>query len=258
MAVFINNAQIVNAHIGPTIQLDNLTAVWDAASIVSYPRVGTVWYDLVGSNNGSMINMTSDNFNIEADGSFVFDGTDEYVTVPHNSSLDAGTDSFTVTAWIKPDGDLGASAIVVNKRGFGTESTLAGWKIVLRRATSVSWQVIDTGIDDAANAKNTNGTTSYSLTNWHHIAMSYIADSEFLIYIDGVVDCGVGSIGNYGSLSNNIPLEIGGTAYVGGNLSSPLQLFSGSIAQVQFYNKKALNSSEIKQQYMTSKGRFGL
>ena len=65
-------------------------------------------------------------------------------------------------------------------------------------------------------------------------------------------------IGTYGTLSNSVPLEIGGTRYLNGeSISTVLSPFKGSIAQVQFY-KTALSEASILQNYTALKGRFGL
>ena len=253
MAVTINNAKIFNLHIGPIISLGNLISSWDVASVISYPRTGVTWYDLVGNNNGSMKNMSSDNFNIEADGNFIFDGSDEYVSIADDPSLDTGLNSFTVSAWIKPETGLSSYAIVANKRGIG--DNIKGWRLSIKNVED-EWKIFDSGIDDASSEKFIDGSKHYSF-DWHHIVMSYASDSKVTIYVNSVVDCSIRLFSDYGGISNDIPLEIGGTAFVGGGPSVPYRLFKGSIAQVQFYNKE-LSASEIKQQYMSSKARFGL
>ena len=254
MAVTINNAKIFNLHIGPTISLGNLISSWDVASVISYPRTGVTWYDLVGNNNGSMKNMSSDNFNIEADGNFIFDGSDEYVSIADDPSLDIGLNSFTVSAWIKPETGLSSYAIVANKRGIG--DNIKGWRLSIKNVEG-EWKIFDSGIDDGSSAKFiTNGSLRYGF-DWHHIVMSYTSDSRIRIYVDSVLDCSRGLYSDYGGISNNLPLEIGGTAFIGGGPSVPYRLFKVSIAQVQFYNKD-LSASEIKQDYLSSKTRFGL
>ena len=89
MAVTINNAEIRNLQVGPTIITDGLVSFWTAASRLSYPRTGSIWYDMIiaNRNNGSLINMSGTNFTEDAQGALVFDGTDEYMSVPSDSSL---------------------------------------------------------------------------------------------------------------------------------------------------------------------------
>ena len=60
---------------GPNIVTDELVLALDAASPRSYPGSGTVWNDLVGSNNGTLTNNPT--FDSGNGGSIVFDGTDD-------------------------------------------------------------------------------------------------------------------------------------------------------------------------------------
>ena len=63
------------------IVTDGLVLNLDAGDYASYPRSGTTWYDLSGGgNNGTLTNgPTYDSAN---KGSIVFDGTNDYVSVP--------------------------------------------------------------------------------------------------------------------------------------------------------------------------------
>ena len=58
----------------PRIVTDGLVLCLDAASARSYPRTGTVWTNLAGPENGTLVNMTN-NFNSESAGVLVFDGS---------------------------------------------------------------------------------------------------------------------------------------------------------------------------------------
>ena len=58
---------------------DGLVLNLDAAVDQSYPGNGTTWYDLEGSNSGTLTN--SPTFDRGEGGSIVFDGTDDYVSI---------------------------------------------------------------------------------------------------------------------------------------------------------------------------------
>ena len=47
--------------------------------------------------------MSAANFTDDGGGALTFDGTDEYVAIPHDSSIDFGSGSFTVFLWVKFD-----------------------------------------------------------------------------------------------------------------------------------------------------------
>ena len=57
----------------PAIVTDGLVLCLDAANIRSYPKTGTTWSDLAGTNNGALTNGPT--FDAGNGGSIVFDGT---------------------------------------------------------------------------------------------------------------------------------------------------------------------------------------
>ena len=61
---------------------------------------GGISLDIIGTNDGANIN-TPVRVPGRVIGALEFDGTN-YVVVPHNPSLDFGTNDFTIDAWINP------------------------------------------------------------------------------------------------------------------------------------------------------------
>ena len=81
-----------NAHI---VQ-DGLVLCLDAASKASYPGTGTLWNDLAGSSNGTLINDAT--FSGANEGVIVFDGTDDYVDCGDNAGVEFSSgESFTLS-----------------------------------------------------------------------------------------------------------------------------------------------------------------
>jgi hypothetical protein len=79
----------------PPIVTSGLVLNLDAANTKSYPRSGTIWRDLSGNNNsGSLINGPT--FSSQNGGSIVFDGTNDYVSVPVSMTLS----SHTIISWV--------------------------------------------------------------------------------------------------------------------------------------------------------------
>ena len=58
---------------------DGLVLNLDAAVDQSYPGNGTIWYDLEGSNSGTLTNGPT--FDRDNGGGILFDGTDDYVSI---------------------------------------------------------------------------------------------------------------------------------------------------------------------------------
>ena len=61
------------------IQTDGLIGYWDAAYKKSYPRSGTTWIDLAGSNNGTLTNGPT--FSSDNNGLIEFDGTNDFINL---------------------------------------------------------------------------------------------------------------------------------------------------------------------------------
>jgi hypothetical protein len=82
---------------GPNIVRSGLALALDAADKNSYRGTGTTWKDLSGNAyNGTLTNgPTFSNIN---GGTIVFDGTNDYVSIPSNSNFNNGN-NITVEAW---------------------------------------------------------------------------------------------------------------------------------------------------------------
>ena len=85
------------------IVTDGLVLCLDAADLNSYPTTGTTWFDLAGSNNGTLTNGPTFS-GTGASSSIVFDGVDDYVSVSGNDSTNLPGD-YTVEIWV-PNGFL--------------------------------------------------------------------------------------------------------------------------------------------------------
>ena len=76
---------------GPKIVTNGLVLALDAADKNSYVGSGTTWKDLSGNSfNGTLTNGPT--FSNTNGGAIVFDGTNDYVNVLDNSTLDISGD----------------------------------------------------------------------------------------------------------------------------------------------------------------------
>jgi len=263
MTVIINNAQIKNMQIGPTIATRGLVSYWDVASTHSYPRTGSVWYDLVANqNNGSMVNMSESNFLEDSSGaSFTLDGTDEYITIPSDDSLNFGDGSFSVILWIKiPDGALLTGAegsYIVGKRGVGPMGGAAGWQIKMRQVNATQWVFTNvTGIDDGT-TKQAIELAAFRLVDiWYMISFKYNSvDKELWLYVN---DEPVGSrsfVSSIGSISNYLPLEILGSKYYNGTFQDSFtDITAASISSLAIHNTY-LTTEDIISTYLATRDK---
>ena len=259
MSVNIKNAHAKNLHIGPGIITDGLVSWWNAASIRSYPRTGSIWYDLIkkNKNNGSLVNMSETNFSEEDGGVLVFDGSDEYVSIAHDSSLDFGNGSFSVSLWISIDSTLtwsGSGAYSIGKRGLGSLGGFSGWQI-RARSTSGGWSFVRTGIDDGTNSEIVfNDGLRSQFDKWYMITLTYDT-VQLLLYIDNQV-VAANNIAGIGSISNTIPVEVLGTSYYNHvNYGSPIETTAGSVSNIALYNK-SLTGDEVRQNWTARQNMY--
>ena len=263
MSVDIRNAQVKNLKVGPTIITEGLMSWWNAASVHSYPRTGSVWYDLVQNrNNGSLVNMSADNFTDDGGGALVFDGTDEYVSIPHDSSIDFGSGSFTVSLWVKFDPTMTGEGYLIGKRGITTSGNYAGWSLLVKVLYGTIWQL--NGIV-MANGSLTSTIPSYlsgftPLDVWTPMSLTYDSSSGAIKFNVPNTDNSVTSTAitpPFGSIANSVPLEMLGTTYLNSSDRSPTVYspIAASVANVVLYNR-ALTDDEIVANYSSTRGRF--
>ncbi len=171
-------------------------------------------------------------------GALSFDGTDDYVNISHDSSLNSNI--ITVSAWVNLDSFSGPRQIV-NKQDQGNN----------KRQFSLSIPSGGNQIDFAVNSTGQGGgwartdfltTGNMDTGSWHHI-VGLNDGTNVKIYLDGVLkntDTGISTIHN-----GDAPVGVGAYIADGGSNSKNL---SGFIDEVKIY-PFALTPDEVKQEY---------
>jgi hypothetical protein len=231
-------------YFGSPIVTDGLVFAVDANNIVSYPKSGTAWYNLTGSNIGTFINGPT--FNQENGGSIKFDGTDDYVNVPTATNLNL-TSQGTVSVWINP-------ATVTQGSYAGLVAKNAGGS-VNQQSYDLSWRQVSGAflaeICDGAGTYNQIFATLPTVANvWYNIVFTWNG-SQLVLYNNGVV------IGTTTQTINNqvlnTDLTIGGYTYKGAGGSG--EPFNGKISNVKLYDR-GLTAAEVIQNYQAEQYRF--
>ena len=217
---------------GPNIVTDGLVNAFDAGSTRSYSGSGTVAYDLVNTNNGTLNNGVG--FSSADGGSWTFDGVDDYIrfTTPITVSQ-----PYTVLFWCKPD-TLGAGLSSTNRSTpyKGNESWNPGiWATQDMMRSHGNTKYVDSYID-------------WSNLEWAQIGMIFDGTTVYNIFNGEIL-----SNFNSTSYSPIAPVTIlWGTESTGGS-----NAWDGPMTAETVYNR-ALTAAEVLQNYNAQKSRFGL
>ena len=226
----------------PKIVTDGLVLYLDAANPASYVSGSTVWNDLSRSQlSGSLVNGPT--FSSGNGGSIVFDGVDDYVSVPKQTAF-VNVSQFTLMSWMKR---RTVSSKVVCHQG-----------ATLRE--DISFELWSDGFAyfELGNASNSYANIANTSTDWQYLAMVFDGtqtgnSNRLKCYING-------SLLNV-AYNGTIPATTAdpdSIFSVGATIGTGYSNFSdGNISQVAIYNR-ALTATEILQNYNATKGRFGL
>ena len=232
---------------GPNIVINGLVLYLDAANPKSYISGSTTWNDISRSgNNGTLINGPT--YSSDNGGSIVFDGIDDYVTnigTTSTFSFIQNTAVFTLNLWVKPSVLGTAMYFMGNNDGtsgskgffFGKLSNDRLWLAVTYNAASqyvINYQL----------------NNYFTDTNWVNVTVS-VNGSNAIAYKNGVQFGSPSStIINFSTGDSQRTLAVGRI----NNLSS---YWNGNIATAQIYNR-ALNASEVLQNFNATRARFGI
>jgi hypothetical protein len=179
----------------PRVITDGLVLGLDAANTRSYGGSGTTWTDLIGSNNGTLINgpvftQEPKQEPFGGAGAVYFDGTGDYLSVADGTDFTLGTDNFTLECWVylqsdslqiflgQNDGNLPTSSIDIRySSGTITAYAFSGNSAFSRSGSAAqnSWHHIAWVRDGSAMRLFINGTQTTGTSN---ISTNSINDSS--------------------------------------------------------------------------------
>ena len=223
----------------PKIVTDGLVLCLDAANPRSYPKSGTTWSDLAGSNDATMTNMDAANFSDEKRGVLNFDGTDDYLTTASNIGITGSADR-SLCVWFYHN----STALDVNIIGYGVNGGSAIFDIVARYDSGYHrvFGHFYGGNFNTISTLPSRNTINY--LGWNYVCLTYTANNA--------------SVYTNGEFSNSSALLINttdSTLKIGKATYSLADGYSGKIASVQLYNK-TLTADEVLQNYNATKRRF--
>lgn len=166
---------------------------------------------------------------------------EQYVDLGKN--LTFGTDDFTLSFWMKTDGNGASNAAILGNKDYKSGSNVG---FAIGNFTSDA-----SGPDIRANFSGT-GNSRIEVKNiranndeWHHVAVVFDRDADMTVYMDGVKNSSASMAGHSGkTVDTGLPVILGAS----GNKKSGMGRCA--LDEVKLY-KRALGATEIHGLYQT-------
>jgi hypothetical protein len=221
---------------------DGLSVYLDAANARSYSGSGITVNGLVGGIGGTLVNGIG--FSSQNNGSFFYDGSDDYLRLPANFfNPDSGT-PFTVSVWFK----TGTSGMIFGQENGATPGTGSGWVPAIYVDTNGK---LRTSCFYGGNTAQSVSTISVNDNLWHQIIVTFESSSQ-KSYLDGILFNTLSK--THQNYSATYYYYLGSGKNTGWPNAGNMTL-SGNISNFMFYNR-ALSAQEIQQNYNATKGRY--
>jgi len=217
----LTQAEILQNYYQAPIVTNGLVFAADAGNLVSYESGSTITYSLTGSASGSLVNGTGySNIN---NGTWVFDGIDDYISIP---DINFTTATIDIWVYINAYGASGTVFVYQSNGGFEVWSDLSGL-IRYNKNPSVGL---------------TSGS-GFTRNSWNNI----VATSDGTVnklYLNNI---------NIGSTNGGIFDNTNGDIRISGYNS---YMVNGRCPILKMYNR-ALSQEEVQQNFNAQKSRFG-
>ena len=217
---------------GPNIVTDGLVFAIDAGSTRSYPGSGTTVTSLIGSNTGTLTNGVG--FSTDNEGTWDFDGTDDYINIPNYTSHQSTTG--TMAAWVKPDATSG------NVYAFGAGGTGTFGASRALRIYNGNWGIVGYG-----GSTEDWGTGVAASTNWQHVGIGW-SGTTYYFYINGV---------RTNITRTGLVTPIGSILRIANPPFNTSEEINAKIAALICYSN-VLTEAQMLQNFNAQKSRFGL
>lgn len=221
----------------PSIVSDGLIYFIDPANIRSYPGTGTSVNLLISGTGSSLINGTG--FSSINNGSFYFDGTNDYInTNQYSSSIGLTSSDFTICLWTKIVDNNQFNAFVSR-----TSSNLPAPIDMYTHTADRKMRVL-VGNTSAWSTLQSNNPLPLAWTYLTFTLNSILAS----LYYNAVLDTSTNLA--TARIESANPIIIG-------TRDDNFTHMKGNIGQVQIYNR-ALSAQEILQNFNATRYRYGI
>lgn len=235
MGVDYNNVVITNG----------LIFYIDAANQRSYSGSGITVNNLVGTG-GTLVGGVG--YTTTNNGSFTFDGSNDFVNIPYPSGLNSGS-PITVSLWAKwiTTGTTTSTIQTLLDNNYQTayQSGPGSIGFVIQDRPDLG-KILEWGASPGAGITRCTSTFQVGDGTWRHITGTNDGANSIL-YIDGIQSGLARTAAGIGDSQPNI--NIGRWSF------SNIRYLNGNVQGLMIYNR-ALSSQEVLQNYNATKGRF--
>lgn len=218
-----------------SIVTNGLVAALDAGNTKSYPGSGTTWTDLSGiGNNGTLTNGPT--YSSANGGSLVFNGTDNYVSLPANS-INTNAD-LTLNYWVKTPLPGSGGAYTLSS-GYTANSHLQ-----VRYVAGGTLQIVKSQITYMGTFS---GFTAVSNAIYFLTITLTESTNTWSLYVNGSFVSSFVSAQTFTTTSPTLGINGLGNE----------ERFAGNFYSFSYYNR-ALSAAEVSQNFNAYRGRYGV
>jgi hypothetical protein len=229
---------------GPSGVSDGLVFQLDAANFRSYSGSGNTANGLVSGIGGTLVNGVG--FTSSNNGSFFFDGTNNYINLPNSSNLlTFGTNPFSIEFWIYYTSESGIRTILSNYSDYNTGyNTYFYLGVFTYQVLSMVNKVLLLG--SSGNFIDNTFGADIVVNQWTHIV--FTRDGSTLIcYKNGLQVSSVSQSNNYSGVRST---------KIGGGVAS-ISTIVGNLPSMKIYNR-ALSATEVMQNFNAMRERYNI
>jgi len=231
---------------GGSIVTNGLVLALNAADRNSYVSGSTTWNDLSGNNNsGSLVNGPT--FSTGSGGEIIFDGTNDYVSIPIQN-LDRPC---TFSTWINFNNLTGYQTIA----GQDTSAAIIRGRFYFQKAGGTSEGIILNVVNFSMVLSNNsivpvNSNNAVVANRWYNYS-AVLTTTTLALYENGILQNTVSDSNTFLTPNTTITLNAG---YYNNSI---VDYINGKSSSFLIYNR-ALSATEILQNYNQLKSRFNL
>ena len=240
----------------PKIVTDGLVLALDAANPKSYPGSGTTWYDLSGNGNHFTLFGAP---TLSSAGHFIFDGTNDYARSTATLNLSSLT-TVTVLIWFKPVSYPSSGVLDFIYEHTPNFNSDTGGFVHTYNDTSLSqnYQIFFSNRGSAGYNIGVWDKSLFSDLGWKHSAGVVDRNQpsvENSLYVNGTLATATSN--PFPGYANDNTNTFANAYFYIGTRGGATYFADMNVAGIQIYNR-ALTASEIEQNYLAQKSRFGL